>query len=577
MAGMFDDLIPQQQGAAPSAPSSGGGLFDDLIPQSSQTQEAAPESWGDYATGLAQKAASGATFGFGDELAASMGSLFGLGPMIGGKSYDQILSDVRGQERSFDEKHPIAATASEIAGSIPTAIGAGAVAKGLPLVGKAVSGIDRGIGALPGWVTRGAVRGGALGAPYGAVASVGKSEGDKSLGEYADVAKEGALEGAKWGALLTPGLEGAGRAVANTIGPWASKEAQNLISRGVPLTPGETLGGVAKWSEDMASRLPLTGGMVRSAQQKSTEGLNRAAAAEALEPIGGKLGKDVAVGHEAVQEIGDQVSNAYARSLAGMQGVVDIPLQQRIADIKKTIPAVKRAEFDDAVQRNLMDIVDPETGMFDGAAFKHIEGAFNKEAADLVRSQSSSAYDRMLGKKLFEVREAVLDMAGRHNPPEMVKGLKDANEAFSRLARLERAGSSVAAQDGVFTAAQLHNAVKASDKSARKGQFARGKAKMQDLSSDAKKIMSSTAPNSGTAERLAFEGLIHGGALYGGGLPALGATAGATAAIYNPVTTAMIRKLATGGAKSRAEIKRIMKKLSTNWPVAYVGSPEDVE
>src|SRR5882724_2684838 len=56
-----------------------------------------PESNLDYASGLAHDAASGVTLGLVDEAAAGMGSLFGLGPkLLGTKSYDEILNDVRG-------------------------------------------------------------------------------------------------------------------------------------------------------------------------------------------------------------------------------------------------------------------------------------------------------------------------------------------------------------------------------------------------------------------------------------------------------------------------------------------------
>ena len=75
----------------------------------------------------------------------------------------------------------------------------------------------------------------------------------------------------------------------------------------------------------------------------------------------------------------------------------------------------------------------------------------------------------------------------------------------------QRAASALGGEEGVFTPAQLLNAVKAMDPSRNKGAFARGDALLQDLAEPAKTVLSQSVPDSGTAGRL-LASLIMGGA-----------------------------------------------------------------
>lgn len=136
MAGMFDDLIP-------APPAASGGIFDDLIPPK-------PKETGlQYATGLAHSAAEGTTLGFADELAATAGSLFGIGPkLFGSKGYDEILADQRKEREDFEGRHPVASTAAQVAGGIivPGGIARQGLKGGATLAKTAATGLGVGTG-----------------------------------------------------------------------------------------------------------------------------------------------------------------------------------------------------------------------------------------------------------------------------------------------------------------------------------------------------------------------------------------------------------------------------------------------
>lgn len=170
-----------------------------------------PESNLDYAKGLAQSAASGATLGFSDEAAAGMGSLFGLGPkLLGTKSYDEILNETRKSHKDFEAKHPVASTAAELGGAM---ILPGGIVKSL--LGKGIPTLARAVGA-----------GLATGAGTGAVAGFGAGEGglEARLKQAAKSAAAGAASGS-----LAPVAGTVARKTANAVSPYVQAAAEQAL------------------------------------------------------------------------------------------------------------------------------------------------------------------------------------------------------------------------------------------------------------------------------------------------------------------------------------------------------------
>lgn len=143
-------------------PKAGAGGYDAF---SSPKSKPEPETWGEYGKGLLQKVGQGATFGYGDEIAAAAGyvgnkAMRAVGVDVQDRSYSDILDEVRGTEKQFTERHPYQAFGAEVVGGL-SSLAAG------PL---------RAVAAAPTWLGR-VGNSAKVGAGYGALAGFGNSEG----------------------------------------------------------------------------------------------------------------------------------------------------------------------------------------------------------------------------------------------------------------------------------------------------------------------------------------------------------------------------------------------------------------
>lgn len=178
-------------------------------------EPAKPETWGEYGKGLLQKVGQGATFNFGDEIAAGAGAvgnkvMRAVGVDVPERSYSDILSEVREPEKEFEGRHPYQAIGAEIAGGLSTL----------------AAGPARAIVSAPTFLAR-VGRSAKVGAAYGAGSGVGRGEGVE------DRLASGA-EGAATGAVLGP--------VATEI----AAPAIGAIVRGAR-AGGRTLGNAARF------------------------------------------------------------------------------------------------------------------------------------------------------------------------------------------------------------------------------------------------------------------------------------------------------------------------------------------
>lgn len=134
-----------------------------LLDQNTNTQTQNNNTVG-LAEGITQSALQGLTFGTADEIQGFAKGLYSK--FVEGKdfntAYNETVSDIRSDLKSFREQEPLYAYGSEIVGSLPTAILGGA--------GLARAGV-------------GAVKGaGAMGALYGAGATDSGDPVDRAIG-----------------------------------------------------------------------------------------------------------------------------------------------------------------------------------------------------------------------------------------------------------------------------------------------------------------------------------------------------------------------------------------------------------
>lgn len=535
-----------QAAPPPAAMSPAQGAQAAAADASGQRQTAHTMRGMEYATGLAQKVASGVTANWGDEIAAGIGAAGAQLPWVGsGRSYREILGDIRRNEERFSEQNPWTATAAEAAGALAPGIGTAVLtARAVPWLTRAPS------------VIRAAIGSATAAAPLGAVSGAGKLENPEGASDYAKAAGKNALLSGAMGLVFG----GAGHAVGNAVGPWATAAAQRLHQAGVRLTPGEIVGGYAKRVEDGASSWPFIGQMIRNRQAESSESLNRAAWNQALSPLGRRyaLPANTEMGHEAAQRATDTLNRRYAAVVPRMQAQMDAQLTQDIAQISQRLPQSVRPQFADAYRRHVEHVLDPATGAIDGRGLQHALGALRDEARRLQTSQASHAYDHDLGVALNEMRDRIVDSAGRYTPQRTMTDFNNIQRAYRNFAVLRDAASRTGAEQGVFNPTQFHAAVRAADTTAGKGATARGEAVLQNLSGPAKAVMTRRVADSGTPERAALLGAILNPALAAKGVAA-GVGPGA---LYTRTGNALFRSAATAAPAARATARNAIQRVN---------------
>jgi hypothetical protein len=299
------------------------------------------------------------------------------------------------------------------------------------------------------------------------------------------------------GAAVPAAVTLGGGALANTISPQFTKEAQNLINKGVNLTPGQRMGGMLKSLEDKLTSYPIVGGMIEAGRRKSIEGFDKAAFKQVLEPINGVVPKEA--GREGMQVVEQQVKAAYNELLPKLNFSATPDFKANMAQLTNLADGLPN-NLGDTFKKNIQQIIGTRLGpqgTMDGTDFKKVESELSKKAKAYGKSIIASEQD--LGdaykQALVNLRTALAE-----SNPSQAKELAKTNAAFARLSIVRDAASKANTQD-MFSPAQLAAAVRKADESAGKNRSATGTALMQDLSDAAVSTLPSKVPDSGTVGR----------------------------------------------------------------------------
>ena len=510
--GMFDDLVP----ASGVQPAKRRGVFDDLIPQSDPA-EGATLNFAGFDTGI------GISPSFARGLAGAGKAFMDAGRGLG-------LVDSADEVTKSAEKRLMDTTAGKVgnfAGSAailaPTAF-------------------------IPGANT---VRGAAV---INGVSNALLNEGDLS-----ERLKSGAI-GAVAGVLAGAGGQAATNGIARVVRPNTSAEARKLLDEGVSLTPGQILGGGWKRTEDALTSIPILGDSIKSAQRRGIEDFNRVAIGRAVDPIGGQV---QGVGREAVASAKQQLGQAYDNLLPTMQvDTLENQFVQNLANLRgmaQSLPKREAQQFDSIIEREIGERL-ANNGVLSGDNLKAAQAGMRNQAEGFATA--TDGYQRQLGQALKQAEQELRDLVMRSNPSKAAE-LAKINEGYANFKRLQRAAASVGAEDGIFTPAQLQNAVKAADKSKDKARFAQGDAMMQDLTDAGKAVLSQRVPDSGTPLRSVVAAL--GGAGVGGVVaPGATLTAGLGAllgtAAYSRIGTKTLQKLLAERPEFANELAALIRK-----------------
>ena len=435
-----------------------------------RTATSGPADSGTDAMDYARAAMQGVMFGFSDEGYGLFRGIYDAA--VEGKpfkeAYTQARDEVRKNLDDFREDDPLAAYGTEIIASLPMALLGGA--------GRARAGVAAGKG-LGAAVGRGAIEGAAYG--------LGAGEGD-----VVDQAGSAVLGGAT-GAALTGAVGGVLR---STVAPAPTKAAEELMDRGVALTPGQqSPNSLIGMVDQAAGKIPS----IRTAQMQAIPEFNRAAMNEALEGIGKQVPKNLEggdilmYGREAFEEAYDalkkdiEVPDLNSVKLSG---------QQILDDVNQISPkAAKKLqkEFQTLLAYKGMKM----RTRLDGDLFKEIDSRIGKRAAAYQRQaqlgQNVDAAD--IAQGMFALQNNLRNALVGKTPAATTK-LRMTNQGYGKFKIVQDAARRAG---GEFSPARLGQASKAADLSPSKRASAEGTARMQPLAQAGKEALTAP-PDSGT-------------------------------------------------------------------------------
>lgn len=343
-----------------------------------------------------------------------------------------------------------------------------------------------------------------MGGAQGAAAPIKPGE---SVGENVAMGTAGGLVG-----------QGLSRGVQRVLSPNVRPEVALLQKEGVTPTVGQILGGAAQKIEDKATSLPILGDAIQNARSQALDELNRAIYKRSLNGVA-EVPKTI--GREGVAEVSDALSAAYNKLLPKGKFTYDPQVNGEISQIsqmvKSSLPEAQAKRFDGILQNQVFNKLTP-SGIMSGESYKEAYSQLGMFARGLKGSQDFD--QRQLGDAIRSVQQSMRDGFARANPA-IAGELKQIDEAYANYARLRGAAAMQGARNGKVDPTQLAAAVKAGDRSVGKGDYARGRALMQDLSDAAKTTLASQYPDSGTAGRLGLNiGAASGMLASGAALPA---------------------------------------------------------
>lgn len=406
------------------------------------------------------------------------------GGFLGKEAGVDVDEQLRQREQAYDEKYDV--------DGIDWARGAGNVLTGIALA-PSVAGMS--LPAAAGTLALEGAAGGAF------MPQVGEDDYWSQVGSDALV---GGLAGGIGGTAMHAG----GKALTNQL----NREGMGVLKEaGVQPTVGQAIGGFADTLEQKVGSIPLVGDVVNGARRRAQGELREAA----VNRIGGKLGVDITEqGAEGILQAQRAVSAAYddaAKLLPSMKVGDDL-----MGGLQKSLEDIQQLDVSEGTVRGLNKFYEfniaprMKGGEISAEGLQALDAEFSKAISKSGTYEYKSA--------LAEMREMITDAAAKQSPEYAAASAK-AKDAFKDLAVLERAG----AKAEQWTPAQLNQAIRANDTSARKGAFAAGKGPLRDLSDAGNDVLGNTVGDSGTAGRNVVNALAGLGA--GGGAVATGTVA----------------------------------------------------
>jgi hypothetical protein len=311
-----------------------------------------------------------------------------------------------------------------------------------------------------------------------------------------------------------------------------TQDVKMLHDAGIRMSPGQIQGGLERDLESKRSSDPLQGHAIHERVRQSMEDYNRALYRKTLGEIGEDYPKDGPVGHDGVEAVRSRLNQGYEKIKPELNAKMDEDFTKGIDDARH-MAGVKgsreQQEFDSILDRRIKPAFGKDG--LTGQGFKDLESFLSKEVKGY--KNSPDAYQRKLGDALEDVQSELRGSLERHSAPQVRDQLKKLNTAWASYKTIEDAAYGARAADGRFTPRQFMTSLGKGGRLQR-AMVARGKAKFQDLTRAAQRVLPDKVPDSGTAGRnlanrgharsigAALGGMAGAGlGLHGGGLPGI--------------------------------------------------------
>lgn len=419
------------------------------------------------------------------------------------------------QMQAIQDLNPPASFVGEVIGSIG----------GASMLGKLGQGVAGRLGGIGSKLATGGGRGGNLARGVGTDAAYagiyGENTGQGAL-PSAGLGAGGSIAGRALGGMIGKGLGGFQRAIG----------AETLLDRGIPLTTGQQLGGMAKSFEDRLTGVPMIGDVVNARRTEGFEGLQRSLQNEAGAPIGARFD-----GGDWREALPDQFGQAYDDATAGVNVPLDDTFRNEMMEISgRQMPDDYAAAFDAVGMHRVNPAV--RSGALTGDSYQQAMRGISA-AKSKASSVGVSGFEDVYRGNLSDMQASLRGQMERGGGSQVVEGLGKADKAY-RMAKViqdaqsRAAGGSLSGVPGLPAPSQF---LAASTANAKKFD---GKRPFGQILDAAQQVMPSKIGDSGTAGRLAQMALP--AALVGGG-----GTGYATGGDASSVATGTLTPLAIAG------------------------------
>jgi hypothetical protein len=266
------------------------------------------------------------------------------------------------------------------------------------------------------------------------------------------------------------------------------------MAEGIEPTVGQRYGGTWNEIEQQLQSLPFAGQNITRARNQALAQANEATINKVTDVLGVPRPKQLTgtrIGPEAVDDAHQAVSAAYDDALGAVKKF----------NVGASYTKGKATALDPALPEDSLKTVTRAINRYDeivqSGKPRDVKRVIEEINRDLPKYRQKDAF---VADALTEYKNGVHAQIADDNPRAAAL-LRKADEAFSKLVVVENAQNRTSRE--IFSPSQLKNAIRATDRSARKNLSARGQAAMSQWGDDLVRSLGPTVSDSGTAGRAA--------------------------------------------------------------------------